>query len=63
MISPYLTCDNPTSIIREFIKNINDNKKIIVSDRYIQTMTIHANKKNIKKIKEKTENYKEDIDL
>ena len=63
MISPYLTCDNPTSIIREFIRNINENKKIIVSDRYIQTMTIHANKKNIKKIKEKIEKYKEDIDL
>ena len=51
-ISPNLICDNPTSIIRDFIKNINDNKKIVISEKGINKITIHANKKNIKTIKE-----------
>ena len=39
-------CDNPTKLVREFIKNAND-KKIVPINNIVEKMTIYTNQNNI----------------
>ena len=57
-------CDNPISIAKEFIKNVND-KKIIPINNSIEKMTVYGSKSNIEILKNNWNNYikKEENDI
>ena len=54
-------CENPTKLIRTFIKNAND-KKIILIDDKIEKITIYTNESNINKLKNNLNNYQASIE-
>ncbi len=56
---PY--CNNPTKIIRNVIKNIN-NKEIIPLNNEIEKITIYTNQSNIDKLKNNYDNYLKEIE-
>ena len=49
-IMAWSNCTNPTELVREFIKNIND-KKIVLMDDSINSITVYTSKTNIDKLK------------
>ena len=51
----YSNCPQPTKMVREFIKNIND-KKIIPIDSEVKDITVYASKENIQKLKSNKDN-------
>lgn len=55
-ISHWVECDNPTILIREFIKNVNKKKIIPINDE-IEKMTIYTNQKNIDTLKRNYKNH------
>ncbi len=54
-------CEDPTKLIRTFIKNAND-KKIILIDDKIEKITIYTNESNINKLKNNLNNYQASIE-
>jgi len=53
-------CENPTKIVREFIKNAND-KKIVPINNRIEKITVYANQKNIDTLKNNWSKHIEEI--
>ena len=49
-------CKNPTKLVREFIKNAN-NKKIILINNRIEKITVYANQDNINTLKNNWDNH------
>ena len=52
----WVSCNNPTKLIKIFIENIN-NKKLIPLNNEIQKIVIYSSKENIDKIKNNEKNY------
>ena len=57
-IMHWVYCENPTKLVREFIKNVND-KKIVPINNKIEKMTIYTSQNNIDTLK-KNWNVKEE---
>lgn len=55
-ITPWTNCKQPTKLVKEVIKNINDKKIIPINDN-INKMTIYTTKENIEKLKNNTNDY------
>ena len=52
-------CDQPTKMIREFLKKTNDKKIIVINDN-IERITVYANSENIKKLQNNLTKYNEE---
>lgn len=55
-IMAWAYCENPTKLVREFLKNAN-NKKIISINDNIEKITVYTNKSNIEKLKDNMNNH------
>ena len=55
-IMAWTYCDNPMKVAREFIKNVNE-KKIVLIDDDIDKITVYTNQSNIDKLKSNWSNY------
>lgn len=60
-IMAWTYCDNPMEIGREFIRNVND-KKIVLMDDSIKKITVYTNQENIDKLKNNWSTYLESED-
>ena len=60
-IMAWAYCENPTKIVREFIKNANE-KKIIPINNRIEKITVYTNQANIDKLKSNWTNYLKSIE-
>jgi hypothetical protein len=55
-IMAWAYCENPTKLVREFIKNANE-KKIVPIDNRIEKITVYTNQSNIDTLKNNWSNY------
>lgn len=52
-------CPNPQKVLKQFIKDIN-NKKLVLISSDVEAITVYTNKTNIEKLKTNIDNYLED---
>ena len=55
-------CENPLKLAREFIKNANE-KKIVLIDNRIEKIVVYSNQKNIDTLKNNWTNHLKEIEI